>query len=72
LIGGRLLDVIKAFYGYLCGIIQPAIEFCDMHLRGEPENATPAVMTRSSPKLLRSFATDGESVPHSAYFARPQ
>ncbi len=46
--GGRLLDAVKPFHGYLGNMIQPTIEFCDMHLRGESERAKPEAMSRSS------------------------
>jgi len=46
--GGRLLDAIKPFHGYLGGMIQPTIAFCDMHLRGATEGAISEAMTRSS------------------------
>lgn len=48
--GGRLLDAIKPFHRYLGSMIQPTIEFCDMHLRGESKRANPEAMTRSSRK----------------------
>lgn len=50
--GGRILDAIKPFHGYLGGMIQPTIEFCDMHLRGETERAEPEAMKRSSRRWL--------------------
>lgn len=46
--GGRLLDAIKPFRGYMSGKFRPTIEFCDMHLRGETERATAEAMMRSS------------------------
>lgn len=46
--GGRLLDSIKPFHGYLNSMFLPTIEFCDMHLRGERERKRPEALTRSS------------------------
>lgn len=46
--GGRLLDSIKPFHGYLGSRFLPTFEFCDMHLRGEETRADPEALTRSS------------------------
>lgn len=46
--GGRLLDAVKPFHGYFSGMLLPAIEFCDMHLKGQTQRARPEAMTRSS------------------------
>jgi hypothetical protein len=49
--GGRLLDAIKPFHGYLGNRFLPTFEFCDMHLRGESERAEPEALKRSSRQL---------------------
>jgi len=49
--GARFLDAIKPFHGILGTMFQPTIEFCDMHLRGDAERATPQALTRSSRAL---------------------
>ncbi len=46
--GARLLDAIKPLHGNLGTMFQPTIEFCDMHLRGETQRATPEALARSS------------------------
>lgn len=46
--GARLLDAIKPLHGNLGTMVQPTIEFCDMHLRGETQRATPEALARSS------------------------
>jgi hypothetical protein len=46
--GGRLLDSIKPFHGYLGSRFLPTFEFCDMHLRGEETRAEPEALRRSS------------------------
>ncbi|MCC8469371.1 hypothetical protein, partial [Xanthomonas phaseoli] len=46
--GARLLDLLKRHTAELDGMSSIAIEFMDMHLRGEKKRARPEAMSRPS------------------------